>query len=100
MNHVFSEFFLRLMATVCNITAELTLTAFRHFHINKSFNRRHHEIWLAQFTPSGIGGRSCLRLAGLGITSSGNTPAEFRKQIEEDLARYKEVVASANIKAD
>ena len=40
------------------------------------------------------------RLAGLGITSSGNTPAEFRKQIEEDLARYKEVVASANIQAD
>lgn len=36
----------------------------------------------------------------LGSTAAGNTPAEFRKQIEEDLARYKEVVASANIKAD
>lgn len=39
------------------------------------------------------------RLAGLGITASGNTPAEYRKQIEEDLARYEEVVKSANIQA-
>ena len=40
------------------------------------------------------------RLAGLGIASSGNTPAEFGKQIEEDLARYKNIVSSANIKAE
>nr|WP_094837492.1 tripartite tricarboxylate transporter substrate binding protein [Bordetella genomosp. 4] len=37
------------------------------------------------------------RLAGLGITASGNTPQEFRQQIEADLKTYKAVVKSANI---
>ena len=40
------------------------------------------------------------RLAGLGITASGNTPQEFRSQIASDLARYAEVVKAANIRAD
>lgn len=40
------------------------------------------------------------RLAGLGITSSGNTPAEFRQQIEADLKTYESVVKSANIQID
>lgn len=39
------------------------------------------------------------RLAGLGITASGNTPQEFRQQIETDLKTYKAVVKSANIQA-
>ncbi|CAM4260162.1 LacI family transcriptional regulator [Bordetella tumbae] len=39
------------------------------------------------------------RLAGLGITASGNTPQEFRRQIETDLKTYKAVVKSANIQA-
>ena len=37
------------------------------------------------------------RLAGLGITASGNTAQEFRQQIEADLKTYKAVVKSANI---
>ncbi|MVW71598.1 MULTISPECIES: tripartite tricarboxylate transporter substrate binding protein [unclassified Bordetella] len=40
------------------------------------------------------------RLAGLGITASGNTPEEFRKQIAEDLKTYETVVKSANIQAN
>jgi len=40
------------------------------------------------------------RLAGLGITASGNTPDEFRRQIASDLARYADIVKAANIQAD
>jgi len=40
------------------------------------------------------------RLASLGITASGNTPQEFREQITDDLAKYAEIVQSANIRAD
>jgi len=40
------------------------------------------------------------RLAGLGITASGNTPAEFRKQIASDLAMYEDIVKKAQIRAD
>jgi len=40
------------------------------------------------------------RLAGLGIVASGNTPAEFRRQIEADLQKYAEVVKAAKIRID
>ncbi|WP_077001106.1 tripartite tricarboxylate transporter substrate binding protein [Variovorax sp. KK3] len=40
------------------------------------------------------------RLASLGITASGNTPAEFGKQIETDLAKYAEIVKTAKVKVD
>ena len=40
------------------------------------------------------------RLAALGITASGNTPAEFGQQIQSDLKRYAEIVKTANIKVD
>ncbi len=40
------------------------------------------------------------RLAGLGIVASGNTPAEFRGQIEADLRKYADVVKAANIRID
>jgi len=40
------------------------------------------------------------RLAGLGITASGDTPEEFRQQIVNDLKTYKAVVKSANIQAN
>lgn len=40
------------------------------------------------------------RLAGLGITASGNTPAEFSQQIKDDLKAYEAVVKSANIQVD
>jgi tripartite-type tricarboxylate transporter receptor subunit TctC len=40
------------------------------------------------------------RLASLGITASGNTPAEFGKQIEADLAKYADIVKTAKVKVD
>lgn len=40
------------------------------------------------------------RLASLGISASGNTPAEFGQQIQSDLKKYAEIVKTANIKAD
>lgn len=40
------------------------------------------------------------RLASLGIESSGNTPAEFRAEIERDLKKYADVVKTANIRVD
>lgn len=40
------------------------------------------------------------RLAGLGITASGNTPDEFRAQIASDLAMYEDIVKKANIRAN
>ena len=40
------------------------------------------------------------RLVGLGIVASGNTPAEFRGQIEADLRKYADVVKAANIRID
>lgn len=40
------------------------------------------------------------RLATLGIVPSGNTPAEFRKQVEADLRMYGEIVKQANIHVD
>lgn len=40
------------------------------------------------------------RLASLGITASGNSPAEFAQQIRSDLKKYAEVVKTANIKVD
>ena len=40
------------------------------------------------------------RLASLGIESSGNTPAEFRAEIETDLKKYADVVKTANIRVD
>jgi tripartite-type tricarboxylate transporter receptor subunit TctC len=40
------------------------------------------------------------RLAKLGITSVGNTSAEFAQQIQTDLAKYAEVVKAAGIKID
>jgi tripartite-type tricarboxylate transporter receptor subunit TctC len=40
------------------------------------------------------------RLAGLGIVASGNTPAQFRSEIEADLRKYGEVVKAANIRAE
>jgi tripartite-type tricarboxylate transporter receptor subunit TctC len=40
------------------------------------------------------------RLAGLGITASGNTPDEFRKQIADDLKTYESVVKSAKIQVN
>lgn len=40
------------------------------------------------------------RLASLGILASGNTPAEFRAEMEADLRRYGEVVKAANIRSD
>ena len=39
------------------------------------------------------------RLAGLGITASGNTPEEFGKQIAADLKTYETIVKNANIQA-
>jgi len=40
------------------------------------------------------------RLAKLGITAVGNTPAEFAQQIQADLKKYAEVVKTAGIKID
>ena len=40
------------------------------------------------------------RLAGLGVDTVGNTPAEFRKIIEADIARWSAVAKAANIRAD
>ncbi|KRC83348.1 LacI family transcriptional regulator [Achromobacter sp. Root83] len=40
------------------------------------------------------------RLIGLGITASGNTPEEFRKQIASDLDKYATIVKAANIRAE
>lgn len=40
------------------------------------------------------------RLASLGITAVGNTPDEFGAQIQADLARYADIVKTANIRAD
>lgn len=40
------------------------------------------------------------RLAKLGITSVGNTPAEFAQQIQADLKKYAEVVKAAGIKIE
>ncbi|MCD0503321.1 Bug family tripartite tricarboxylate transporter substrate binding protein [Bordetella petrii] len=40
------------------------------------------------------------RLAGLGITASGNTPEEFRQQIAADLDRYEEIVKKADIRSN
>jgi tripartite-type tricarboxylate transporter receptor subunit TctC len=40
------------------------------------------------------------RLASLGIVASGNTPAQFRSEIEADLRKYGEVVKAANIRAE
>ncbi|MBO9512927.1 MAG: tripartite tricarboxylate transporter substrate binding protein [Variovorax sp.] len=40
------------------------------------------------------------RLAGLGIEASGNSPAEFGRQIQDDLKRYAEIVKTANIKVE
>ncbi|MEG2631810.1 MAG: tripartite tricarboxylate transporter substrate binding protein [Comamonas sp.] len=40
------------------------------------------------------------RLAKLGITAVGNTPAEFAQQIQADLKKYAEVVKAAGIKID
>ncbi|MEF9999592.1 MAG: tripartite tricarboxylate transporter substrate binding protein [Comamonas sp.] len=40
------------------------------------------------------------RLAKLGITALGNTPAEFAQQIQADLKKYAEVVKTAGIKID
>jgi tripartite-type tricarboxylate transporter receptor subunit TctC len=40
------------------------------------------------------------RLASLGIIASGNTPAEFRSQIEADLRKYADVVKAAHIRVE
>ena len=40
------------------------------------------------------------RLASLGISASGNTPAEFRSQIEADLRKYADVVKAAHIRME
>lgn len=40
------------------------------------------------------------RLASLGIIASGNTPAEFRSQIEADLRKYADVVKAAHIRME
>ncbi|WP_369799249.1 Bug family tripartite tricarboxylate transporter substrate binding protein [Diaphorobacter sp. J5-51] len=40
------------------------------------------------------------RLANLGISASGNTPAEFRAEIEADLGRYADVVKAASIRLE
>ncbi|AMG89274.1 Bug family tripartite tricarboxylate transporter substrate binding protein [Bordetella bronchiseptica] len=40
------------------------------------------------------------RLAALGISASGNTPAEFGQEIQADLQRYGEIVRAAQIRVD
>ena len=40
------------------------------------------------------------RYATLGIEPVGNSPREFFEQVREDLARWKKVVAAANIKVE
>lgn len=40
------------------------------------------------------------RLASLGILASGNTPAQFRAEMEADLRKYGDVVKAANIRSD
>jgi tripartite-type tricarboxylate transporter receptor subunit TctC len=40
------------------------------------------------------------QLAGLGVDAVGNTPAEFRKIIEADIAKWSAVAKAANIRAD
>jgi len=40
------------------------------------------------------------RLASLGISASGNTPAEFSRQIQDDLKKYAEIVKAAQVKVD
>ena len=43
---------------------------------------------------------SAERLAGLGVDAVGNTPVEFRKIIEADIAKWSAVAKAANIRAD
>jgi tripartite-type tricarboxylate transporter receptor subunit TctC len=43
---------------------------------------------------------SAERLAGLGVDAVGNTPAEFRKIIAADIAKWSAVAKAANIRAD
>ena len=40
------------------------------------------------------------KLSGLGVDAVGNTPAEFRKIIEADIAKWSAVAKAANIRAD
>jgi tripartite-type tricarboxylate transporter receptor subunit TctC len=40
------------------------------------------------------------RLASLGITASGNTPAVFTQEIQADLKKYAEIVKNAQVKVD
>ncbi|MBB5215010.1 Bug family tripartite tricarboxylate transporter substrate binding protein [Parapusillimonas granuli] len=58
-------------------------------------NKLQHEIHAIVHTPE-----TKERLAGLGITASGNAPDEFRRQIASDLAKYADIVKAANIQAD
>lgn len=40
------------------------------------------------------------RFAGAGLDPTGNTPAEFSKLVREEIAKWRKVVAAANIKVD
>ncbi|MES2186148.1 MAG: tripartite tricarboxylate transporter substrate binding protein [Pseudomonadota bacterium] len=40
------------------------------------------------------------RLASLGIEATGNTPAEFGRQVREDLERYEKIVKDAKVRVD
>lgn len=58
-------------------------------------NKLQHEINAVANTPD-----VKERLASLGITASGNTPAEFGREIQDDLKMYAAIVKEAKIRID